>query len=185
MTASQPTPIFKHLPHDDPRIDTLLEAFRRSHVNGGALLAQFSVRYDGAGKWYTRRDSEGREQHDFSALLASQTVAEVLSDLQLRRDSVPDPQWERTSSFVLDGELTNTLLFGGAYDRFKGPPKQAKRIAEAFCDALLGDRYWDVDAVQTGKAWSPWFLEVAWDISWLILDHGQSRVWLLCVTDED
>ena len=34
-------------------------------------------------------------------------------------------------------------------------------------------------------AWSPWFYDVAWDTTWIGVDVGFGRVWLLCVTDTD
>lgn len=189
MTDSPARPTFRQLPVTDERIVELLSALRETHMNGGALLAQFAVQYDGPLNWFTRRPppgASGGDQHDFSAFFASTAVALALPELRLFDGLSRDPAWAWTGPFILDGQLTELLVNGGAYTCYKGPAKQAKQLAVAFCDAIFGDRYGDVQAVfYSAEAWSPWFYDVAWDNSWLILDTGADRVWLLCVTDTD
>lgn len=38
---------------------------------------------------------------------------------------------------------------------------------------------------ENGQPWCSWFCDIAWDRTWLILDKGTRRVWLLCLTDTD
>jgi hypothetical protein len=185
MASDPPVPLFEPLAVDDPRIDALLDVVRATYVNGGALLGAFTVRFDGPHSWYWKSQPEGPGVYDFSAFFASQALAEALPELETGDGFRIEANWERTGPFMLDGELTAVLVQGGAYDRFQGPPQEAKRLAMAFCEAVFDYRYTQVDVYRSSEYWSPWFEAVAWDYSWLILDDERSRVWLLCVTDTD
>jgi hypothetical protein len=98
-----------------------------------------------------------------------------------------EPDFRFGSAFTLDGELAAILVQGGAYPkfRFQGTAREAKEVGARFCDALFGDRFTEVVVYISHTAWSSWFKNVAWDITWLGFDRRESRVWLLCLTDTD
>jgi hypothetical protein len=186
MTASPHRPTFRHVPYSDERLQDLVMALRETHMNGGAKLACFEVQYDGPTPWHWTTTSDGAPDVDLSAFFASSELALALPELHTSEGLLRDPAWAWTGPFILDGQLTEILVNGGAHYRFKGPPKDAKRLAEGFCDAIFGERYHDVNrTLYSGEAWSPWFSGVAWDSSWVIVDDGTQRIWLLCVTDTD
>ena len=76
-------------------------------------------------------------------------------------------------------------MIGGAYKQFAGPPEEAKRRAMAFTGALFGNRYLDVHVFRTSTCWSKWFLDVAWDLTWIVADDRTRRAFLICLTDTD
>jgi hypothetical protein len=80
---------------------------------------------------------------------------------------------------------TREEVTGGAYERFEGATREAKNLGARFCDALFGDRFIEVEVFRSFAAWSPWFYDVAWDRTWIIIDKRQQLVSLMCRTDTD
>jgi hypothetical protein len=181
-----PITSFTPVAFEDERIKAMLEALRFVHVNGGALLAAFDVlTFNWPTTWYWRTDGDGW-RFDFSQFFESDALAQALPELRVGDGQSIGVAWDWTGPFTLDGELTQVLVQGAAYDRFTGPSDEAKRLAMDFCEAIFGYRYGEVNRVfSTRVAWTPWFYDIAWDSTWLIVDDQMSRVWLLCLTDTD
>jgi hypothetical protein len=93
-------------------------------------------------------------------------------------------EFERKSPRTLNGELGRSLAAGGAYRQF-APPQGANDLAARCCEALFGDRFFDIDVFRCGRAWSPWFFDVAWDATWVIIDRRLQHVSFLFTTDTD
>jgi hypothetical protein len=55
----------------------------------------------------------------------------------------------------------------------------------AFVDALVGERHNDFKSYRSHQAWAPWFYNIAWDVTWVLIDARNAAVSLLCVTDTD
>jgi hypothetical protein len=86
---------------------------------------------------------------------------------------------------------------------FPGTVREAKALALAACEVLLGaayfntrldapDRPWQhesqsISAWHSTQPWSQWFVGYvpSWDHTWVVLDERRGRIWLLCVTDQD
>ena len=162
-------------------ITNYLDAVRSTHVNGGALLCSFTIGEDFCFDWFASRN---RLPEIFSAFIdlpaVSTAVPELLSD-----STDPEISQKWGMPFVLEGELTATLVSGGAYDKFAGTACEAKVLARDFCDAMFANRYDDVEIYSTYKPWSPWFYDVAWDYTYAILDKRNRQFWLLAITDTD
>jgi hypothetical protein len=178
---------FRTFDIDHPAAAALLEELRRTHVNGGALLKRFALdSYNDVLHWFASRNRFG-EYDFFQVFLGSQALRDALPQLQvpeqLGRDLGFAQSWSWT--LTLDGELAAMLVAGGAYERFKGTPTEAKRLCAAFVDATVGERHTDFVVYRTSRAWSPWFCDVAWDRTWVLIDQRQDEVTLLCVTDTD
>jgi hypothetical protein len=76
-------------------------------------------------------------------------------------------------------------VHGGAYEHFTGSPTEAKRLGLAFVDALVGERHDDFKAYRSHQARAPWFYNIAWDVTRVLIDTRNGAVSLLCVTDTD
>jgi hypothetical protein len=190
---------FRTLDIDHPAAAAVLDELRRTHDNGGALLKRFTLDSDDdVLHWFASRNRFG-EYDFFQIFLGSQAVRDALPQLQvpeqlgrdlgfgesrqLGRDLGFAQSWSGT--LTLDGELAAMLVAGGAYERFKGTPTEAKRLCAAFVDAIVGDRHGDFVVYETSRPWSPWFYDIAWDKTWALIDQRQDEVILLCVTDTD
>ena len=121
----------------------------------------------------------------FQRLLTSPDIRQSLEELRIGEELEHDPQFAQTSSLILDGQVAERLVFGGAYREFIGTPKQAKDLAQQFTQCIFGDRYSDVKIYTSHDSWCDWFHDVAWDTTWLIFDQPMSKLWIVCVTDTD
>ena len=84
-----------------------------------------------------------------------------------------------------DGDLAALLVIGGAYRRFRGDWRTAKAVALRAADELLDGRLEDFAIFYSEEAWSPWFFDVAWDESWILLDEGHAEATIIVTTDTD
>ena len=175
---------FTNVPLTDPVINRLLAELKEIYVNGGAFLTSFAIQGFESCHWFISRTSSG-DKAVFDQFLMSSEVKDALPELRIETPLITRPEFTQVSALKLDGEFATLLVRGGAYRRFAGTPRQAKELAQAFCDTVLGDRYNEVWAYNSDNAWSDWFHGVAWDATWIIVDVGLSRIWLLCVTDTD
>jgi hypothetical protein len=65
---------------------------------------------------------------------------------------------------------------------FPGTEDKARRLSREFV-AAIGHDYTQVFSIE--GAWTGWFLDVAWDSSFVVYDPQRMRWWILCMTDTD
>jgi len=177
----QVTPV----PFQHPALDELLERFRAIYVNGGAEFARFQLSENPVLQWFGSRNKL-HEISFFERFLTAPAAASALPSLSIQ-NPLPSPLnlKEDTSAFTFDGEVAKVLVRGGSYMSFQGTASEAKAIGVRFCDALFGQRYDEIKMYISYDAWSPWFGNVAWDVTWFGVDKRNSQIWLLCATDTD
>jgi hypothetical protein len=171
-------------PTASPAIDTLLDALRATNANGGAVFARFRIGTSATLQWVAARN-RWPDYGLLDSFLRSPPVRLALPELKVGERLRAKPTWTEKSALTLGGELANELVVGGAYVSFQGPAAEAKAIGEAFCAALFGDRFGDIQLYETRTPWAPWFFDVAWDGTWIIVDKRERAISLLCVTDTD
>ncbi len=166
-----------------PPVGRLVDALRKTHVNGGAVFGMFAIAGSPALQWFMSRNRW--DEIEFPEhFLRSCAVAAALADLC--RGPVSDSfGFEWGSAFTLAGELAQTLSLGGAYAKHGGGAGDAVAIAEDFRRWLFGDRFDEVLVLKSFRPWSAWFYDIAWDGTWLVVDNRQSKVSVLAVTDTD
>lgn len=176
--------VFEPAPLADPAVDALLAALCATRVNGGALLARWRIRPHPTLSWFT--SGCGWEEIGFPErfFLRAAVVATAPPELDVEHKA-KKADFAPRSAYTFEGELLEALMQGGAYERFRGSVAEARELASVFRAGLFGDRYEEVQVFFTWKAWTPWFYDIAWDGSWLILDREGPHVTLLCVTDTD
>jgi hypothetical protein len=76
-------------------------------------------------------------------------------------------------------------VHGGAYEKFTGTSVEAKQLGSAFVDAVVGARHEQFHVYLSHRAWSPWFFDLAWDSTYLLVDDADKAITLLCITDTD
>jgi hypothetical protein len=153
-------------------------------VNGGCIFKSFKITENKVFDWFVSRNRLD-EANFFSEFLTAKEVTAELEDYigKIYVDRLDKLEWG--NAFTLDGELASLLVTGGAYERFQGTPKAAKNLAFQFCKELYEERYTDVLIYRSYEAWADWFMEIAWDTTWFILDKTNRVIHLLCVTDTD
>jgi len=167
-----------------PDTEPYLAELRRINLNGAVIFGLFQIEGNRSLDWFASRN-RWDEVDFFPHLLSHSAIRQKWPELveKIKEEEFPDFKWE--SSLTLDGELARSLVIGGAYERFKGPPREAKNLAARFCDALFEDRFLDIEVFWCWYAWSGWFHDVAWDRTCVIIDKRRRSVGLLCSTDTD
>jgi hypothetical protein len=167
-----------------PEIEAYLRALRVVFANGGAVFASFGVTGNREFDWFATR-SRWAEMAFFSQAIAHPAVRRRIPEVSAGARLAASFEFERKSPRTLNGEFARALVTGGAYRQFEGPPQAAADLAARCCEALFGDRFLDIDVFRCGRAWSPWFFDVAWDVTWVIIDRRLQRVSFLFTTDTD
>jgi hypothetical protein len=167
-----------------PDTEPYLAELRRISVNGAVIFGRFQIDGNKSLDWFASRN-RWDEVDFFYQLLGHPALRQRWPELteKIRDEEFPDFEWG--SSLTLDGELARSLVIGGAYERFKGPPREAKNLAARFCEALFDDRYLDIEVFWCWNAWSAWFHDIAWDRTCVIIDRRLRSIGLLCSTDTD
>ena len=109
----------------------------------------------------------------------------MLGDDPFPSGNPPEFHESTHGALTLEGDLAVMLVAGGAYRKFKGSHAEAKTLAAAAVHELVEDRYEDFTGFYSGTAWTPWFCDIAWDVTIILLDRGRSEVTFLCSTDSD
>lgn len=184
LTRSRAALTFALREPTDPGIEDLLAAFRSVILNGCVFGAAFDVLGDDdVTAWYLCRNRVD-EYGLMEALLTSPALAAALPGIErgVRFDA---DTFEERGALELDGMLASALVWGGSSASFKGRAAEAKRIGQAFSEAVVGERYEDFRVDDSFQAWSGWFADVAWDFTWVITDRRRKVMTVVFVTDDD
>lgn len=167
----------------NPEFDRVVDAVKATHVNGGVLLRCLrptTTAFDHA----FHNDLQGLH-HLFRAFLESESLSRSVPELEISKPIEPFPEFTTYSSYEFEGAIVSLLLSGGAYIDSKIEPKEARMMAVSFVDGMLADARGYAQVFRISGAWSGWFYDVAWDMSFAVLDPIARKWWLLCVTDTD
>lgn len=169
---------------DRPATSRLVDVFRSSRTNGGALVATFAVReVDATAHWLLSRN-RFEELGFLELLLTSDALAAALPELG-GVDEEPAAGFEESHPLLWDGQLAGALTWRGSHGRFPGSAADAKRLGREVSDEVIGGRYEEFRLDLSHEYWAEWFGAVAWDETWVLTDARQQQVTLLCVTDTD
>jgi hypothetical protein len=171
-----------------PAVERYLECVSSTHVNGGYLWGRWKARkYSDVTSWFAARN-RFEEYELLRVLFDSAVVREDLRELQIPDEVGRLPgqlREEWSGSLCLDGILAHVLIRGGAYERFRGPARDAKDIAAHAVDALTDRRYEEFRLDISHEAWTPWFHDIGWDHTLVLTDLARSEITVLCITDTD
>jgi hypothetical protein len=169
-------------------LERYLDALAATRRNGGYLIGKWkAVEYSDVTQWFVSRNRLA-EYELLRTLFVSPAFRERLPELAVPGDLARVPgglteQW--AGSLMLDGAWAGILVSGGAYKRFEGSARAAKDLAGAAANALIGDRFEDFRVDVSDNASTPWFADVAWDITYVLTDMRNAEVTVLCATDSD
>ncbi len=175
--------VLRQVAVDDPRLLALVRVFAGLYANGAVYVAAFDP---ADGRWEVGMDRVAREPlRHWQRFLGAVVEQGLAADL-----AVPDPPVAMASPTVyggyeLEATMVTRLLSGGAYARFPGSDEEARAIAWAAVDAMLGDGRLAATAYATREAWTRWFNTGPWDQTLAAFDPTTQRWWLVCLTDTD
>jgi hypothetical protein len=180
---------YEQVPVDGAGLRAYVRELERTRTNGDVIVARFRIVGRPPGDDWFHSGSFLGTYEQLRSFFCSDGVLAALPRL-LGPDPFPPgtpPEFEglEFGALALDGALASVLASGGAYGRFGGSMADAKRLASDAVHDLLGERYEDVAVYYSAHAWTPWFKDVAWDVTWLLVDHARHEVTMICSTDTD
>lgn len=178
---------YQEISVDGPGLTEFLRALEPTRVNGGTHIHRF--RWMGSPDDWFRGGTNLQAYENFRTLLESgaarTAMPEVLEPSPFPTGSPPDFPGVAGGALGLDGDLATLLVLGGAYERFRGPQREAKQLARRAVEDLIQDRYEDFSVYCSDEPWSPWFYDVAWDQTWFLVDRRKAEVTVIATTDTD
>jgi hypothetical protein len=170
------------LAHTDPRLSAVVEALAATHVNGGAQLAQFEVSAAPAVRWALSRN-RWNEFDLLGRFFRHPSVVATLPAIKEIKPTISAFQMEGT--FTTYGRLAGWVREGGAYKKFSGSDEEALQLTREFMRAVCEMRFSETCTWVNWMPWTRWFLDVAWDGTFLWFDTRRGIATVLMVTDTD
>ena len=147
-------------------------------------MVAFDVGADPVFDWYASRNRLWDERL-LEFLMAHSAIREALSELAIPENPQIEKGFSMESQFILGGTLAGILYQGGAYWQATGDGRSENRLAMEVCDAMFGLRFGEVTCNFNADPWTPWFCGIAWDLTAVVFDRRERRLWILAVTDTD
>jgi hypothetical protein len=160
-------------------------ALKRVYTNGSVRIATFLVHEDETFDWYLSRNllhEMGFFEKFWRVGTVTSFMPEALRDLNFYELDRP---FRHSSPFLLGGSLAWALAQGGAYEKHGKGPVHAKQLGDRLAADWISDRYDETLLYESHRAWSEFFMDVAWDHSWIVVDKQKRLVHVLCATDTD
>jgi hypothetical protein len=167
-----------------PAVTRYVDELRRLFVNGQVDFAAFALpRHPVFDVYADNRQFHdmGFFEHFWKADGPSQVFRHELRELNFFDRGI----FREDSPFLLGGSLASILSWGGAYEAFKRGGLEAKRIGEEAALEMLDGNYDDALVFEGHSYWSTYFLDVAWDYAFVVINPGKRLVHTLLATDTD
>ncbi len=164
--------------------EKFLKCLRERHSNGGAQLAAFEVGPNPVFDWFVSRN-QLTENRLLDWLVLHPAIIESFPDLHISAVPKDVKGFEWFDPFQYEGMLASRLYRGGAYWIENGTGRAERELALELCDAMFGLRFAEVTCYLSYDAWSPWFKDIAWDLTAILFDKKIRKLWMLAVTDVD
>jgi hypothetical protein len=168
---------------EGPRTEALIGALRSAYANGDALLFRFIPTDAEAFDLAARHDLRGLD-HMLAAFLRAPSVQVALAEIELASCPTFPPSYHSIGAFELEGALTHALIRGGAY-RGGVPEEAARKLSRDFVEACFQDHRRGITVFVIHGAWTRWFHDVAWDMTYIAYDPGGRNWTCLVATDTD
>jgi hypothetical protein len=176
-------------------VECVLSSLRQSHANGGAFLAAWRIQEDpifdrfASRNWLLQFQVLGRllYREEIRASLPEVSIPSTagFSDASAASEAILADGFAKESSYLFLGKLAWILHEGGAYHKPSGDGREAAEMAINFCDALFQNRFAEVECFINSRAWTPWFYDVNWDWTAVLIDLRKRIMWVLVTTDTD
>jgi hypothetical protein len=162
-----------------------IDALKVLYANGDVILRCFEPQDATLFKQAQFKDLQGID-HIIKTFLLSNSVMATLSEvIKMTEKDVQSLSYSWQGAFEFEGALTQTLLAGGAYIRFKGTEDDARILSRKFVDAILPDGRLSASVFKIDGAWTDWYYDVAWDKTFIVYDRTGCKWSVFCATDTD
>jgi hypothetical protein len=166
-------------------VDAYVDALASIYLNGRIEYAIFEATNRDDFFSAERFDLQGL-RNPIEAMLRQPSVCFPFSRGMRNPDNLIHLEVLHQGGCQFEGAMADTLLAGGAYQRWKRPVEEAKGLAAACCLGLreaAPDSPWSPFLVRGN--WGSFFEDVAWDVTFIVQFHNDARWFVLCATDTD
>ena len=115
--------------------------------------------------------------------MALPMVKEALSLESIDDDLNKKFQW--LSPLLMPGYMAWALDNGGPYKRPNMTAVQMRDLANAAVDEMIGRRYENALFFHSNSPWAAFFMDVAWDHTWIITQIEERKIHVILATDTD
>ena len=180
--------IYKVEERNDPSIRAVVDAICKTYANGGMICRCFRPLNGAAYEHVSRIDPRG-DGHWLKSFLESDSVLRCVPEPEIDEPEMeegidPFPAYVKYGSYEFEGAITGLLLSDGAYIKSDLNADQARSMAREFVDALLPDSRKYVPVFRVDSKWNDW-INMGWGATFVVFNHKQERLWLVCATDTD
>lgn len=169
---------------NDPVINEFVDVFKNLYINGDVIVSCFHVTNHQVFQELPWWESDKYNSY-IKNLLTSTDIINGVPKLNISTKIENNIELKNINSLILDGDFAIKMIKGGAYNKFKGRPQEAKTLGGEFCKCLFQGRFLDIQVFYSDKCWTNWFYDVNWDSTWIIFDGQEDKLWLICMTDTD
>lgn len=175
---------FDRIDSSFPAIGAFLKEMRPLYANGKVEHAAFTLPDHPVFDWFASRN-QYHEMGFFEQFWKARGPKEVFPYALRDLNFFDQKYFSFGSPFQLGGGLAWMLSAGGPYHRFEGGGVEAKRLGEEAATEMLAGSYDDALGFQCDIAWSGFFLDVAWDHTFMVIDRKRRTIHALLATDTD
>jgi hypothetical protein len=174
------------VPHHETRERTkeYISALNSAYTNGRVLFFAFKFPNHPVFDWYASRNQfheMGLFEKFWKKPEVQETIPYKLRDVNFYSLEV----FKGNSPFMLAGSLAWCLADGGAYGSNLKPALEIKSLADRAAEEMIQSDYDNSKLYASCTAWSDFFLGVAWDYSWVLLNQRNRMLQVLMATDTD
>lgn len=159
-----------------------LDALAGVYLNGKVVHQSFRIGEDAVFQWYWSRN-QLKEMFFFDEFMALRPVKHALGLENV--DDELNQKFEWSSPLLMPGYMAWTLDSGGAYERPKVSALQIRDMADAAVDAMIDGKYENCLFFHSNAPWTAFFMDVAWDHTWVLTQINERVVHIILATDTD
>lgn len=163
-----------------------IEAMNTQYVNGGLTMAKFQITPS-----IKPQDFPGINNKAFTeGILNNKSLQNSFPELYLSQQQTPISLGKTpvliTGLYELLGKLSNCLALGGAYGKQDiHSHSEIIQMTTDFIENFISNDYLGYHTITLYDSWSPWFLDIAWDYTFIVLHKSLNELSFICITDTD
>ena len=169
---------------DDARKNEIAKAFDEIYANGSHLIVCLEAKETEMFDRSIRTISNGGNGWRLHKFLTSPCVIENLAELEIP-DLTEPPEHYVLGSYAFEGELTDTLIAGGCYNRWNDTEEKAREITRNFVEMVAENHRESLLTFKILGNWTSWFDELGYDKTLISCNLATRKLWFICTTDYD
>jgi hypothetical protein len=165
----------------DP-LEEYLDALAGVYRNGKVVYQAFQIGHDAVFQWFWSRHRL-KEMFFFDTFMTLGPVEQTLGLESI--DDELNKKFEWLSPLLMPGYMAWALDSGGPYERPAMSTLQIRDMANAAVDAMIEGKYENTLFFHSNAPWAAFFMDIAWDHTWVLIQIEERIVHVILATDTD